>query len=213
VGRWRSVNGVLVPCRRGLHATTADSLISFLHQSLWRVEIGGEFVWHGSSTGRKLVARRMRIVERVEAWSDCTAFLFAADCAERALRHFEARYPDDTRPCEAIEVARRFARGKATQAELGGAANAAANAARAAAPTAAQAAQAAYAARAAANAACAAAYVADAAANAAAYAADAYAYVAADATAARESERAWQARHLCEMLGLTWDAPESEAAL
>lgn len=37
--------------------------------------------------------------------------LWAADCAERALPLFEARAPTDTRPREAIEGARVFARG------------------------------------------------------------------------------------------------------
>ena len=44
--------------------------------------------------------------------------LFACDCAEHVLPFFEKRYPDDKRPRQAIEVARRFANGQATQEEL-----------------------------------------------------------------------------------------------
>lgn len=57
--------------------------------------------------------------------------LFACDCAERVLPLFETKYPEDKRPRQAIETARKFARGEATQIEMD-AAGAAAWAARAA---------------------------------------------------------------------------------
>src|SRR5688572_9854045 len=41
--------------------------------------------------------------------------LFAADCAERALPLFERSHPTDERPRSAIAVARRLARGEATE--------------------------------------------------------------------------------------------------
>ncbi len=40
--------------------------------------------------------------------------LYAADCAERILYSYEAKYPDDKRPRLAIEAARQYARGKIT---------------------------------------------------------------------------------------------------
>ena len=43
--------------------------------------------------------------------------LFACDCAEHVLHFFEKKQLNDRRPREAIEVARRFALGKATQEE------------------------------------------------------------------------------------------------
>jgi hypothetical protein len=51
--------------------------------------------------------------------------LFACDCAKRVLPIFEEEYPEDNRPRRAIETARRFALGKATQEELAAAAEAA----------------------------------------------------------------------------------------
>ena len=54
--------------------------------------------------------------------------LFACDCAEQALPIYEKDYPDDKRPRQAVETARLFAEGKATQEELA-AAGAAARAA------------------------------------------------------------------------------------
>lgn len=56
--------------------------------------------------------------------------LFACDCADRVLPMCEAKYPDDTRPRNAIEVARRYANGEATEQELAAAYDAAGAAAR-----------------------------------------------------------------------------------
>lgn len=118
--------------------------------------------------------------------------LFACDCAERVLYLYETQRPSDTRPTEAIAVARRFANGQATQGELA-AANAAAWAAGDAAGDAA---------RAAANAAASAAGdAAGAAANAAAWAARAAASAAARAAAwaAGSAAWAWQRQHFNEI--------------
>ena len=56
--------------------------------------------------------------------------LFACDCAERVLPIWEKKYPGDKRPRQTIEVARRFARGEATNEELSAAWDAARAAAR-----------------------------------------------------------------------------------
>ncbi len=55
--------------------------------------------------------------------------VWAADCAEHVLHHFERERPDDDRPRRAIEMARAWARGEVTMTEArsaGGHANAAA---------------------------------------------------------------------------------------
>lgn len=44
--------------------------------------------------------------------------LFACDCAERVLPAFERLYPDDQRPRKAIDTARLYAKGKASQEDL-----------------------------------------------------------------------------------------------
>ncbi len=51
-------------------------------------------------------------------WEARIARLFACDCAERVLHLYKAAFSEDTRPHDAIAVARRFARGKATAEEL-----------------------------------------------------------------------------------------------
>jgi hypothetical protein len=52
------------------------------------------------------------------AMRDRLARLFGCDCAERVLPIWEKRAPTDRRPHEAIAVARRYARGEATNQEL-----------------------------------------------------------------------------------------------
>ena len=66
----------------------------------------------------------------LRACDDAETFsrLLACDYAEHVLHIFEAEYPGDYRPREAIAVSRRYARGEATDAELS-AAGAAAEAA------------------------------------------------------------------------------------
>jgi hypothetical protein len=56
--------------------------------------------------------------------------LWAADCAERVLTHFEQEFPDDDRPRKAIEAARAWARGEIRVGEARAAALAAHAAAR-----------------------------------------------------------------------------------
>jgi len=46
-----------------------------------------------------------------------TLRLYACEVAERVLHHYAAAYPGDSRPAVALEVARRYARGQAGEAE------------------------------------------------------------------------------------------------
>jgi hypothetical protein len=161
---------------------------------LYVAEARGEIV----ADTDKSACEQIRLTRLVGTFTREIAVTFAADCAERVLPIFEARFPDDDRPRKAIEAAR----------SSDAYANAAAYAANAAAAYAANAAHAAhaahaagaYAADAAAYAAYAAAHAADAAyadANAAAYAAAHAAYA---AYAADAEERAWQGRHLLRLI-------------
>jgi len=58
------------------------------------------------------------VPEDQAATRDKLARLFACDCAAHVLKFFGKAFPGDKRPREAIEVARRYARGKATEEEL-----------------------------------------------------------------------------------------------
>ena len=58
------------------------------------------------------------VLPEQEKERDREARLFACDCAERVLRIYEVKFPEDKRPRECIEMARRFVNGNATPQEL-----------------------------------------------------------------------------------------------
>jgi hypothetical protein len=128
--RWRGVNGPLVPCLNGLHLCRPEHLVEWVGPTVWRAEYDGEMIEHEHDD--KIVARRARVTERIEAWNDRTARLFAADCAERVLHLYESEYPGYDRPRAAIQAARDFADGRIGEVTRDEAAEAAWVAARAA---------------------------------------------------------------------------------
>jgi hypothetical protein len=194
-GKWTDPVPSVVPCGSGYHLTTAKHLIDWVHAELWVAEGRGKRV----DADDKVAFESARLVRRVDAWNERTAREFACWCAEQALPFAD----DVTRAVcvDTIAVARAFAAGGATAAQL--------TAARAAARTAAQdAAQ--DAARDAARAAARAAWAAETAAKAfqdaawaALHAARAAARDARDAAPA--AARDAQTTQLLDMLGLTDD--------
>lgn len=175
-GVWRSVEGPLVPCENGLHLCRGErQLLDWLGPAIWLAEVEGETL----DLEDKVVCRRARLVERVTTWTDTTARLFAADCAEHVLPVFEREHPGDDRPRRAIQAVRQFARRELAATPLTAAAAwaAARDAAEAAAGDAAWAA-------------------AGDAASAAAWAAAGAAAEAAAEAAAGNAERDWQAARL-----------------
>jgi len=174
-GKWMPVIEDIVPCERGYHLVTLAQLPEWLGAVIWIAEGRGEHLEQSD----KHVFSQARLIGKVDSWDARTARLFACDCAERVLSVYEKEYPDDTRPRHAIEVARRFAHGNATDEELAAARDAAWDAASAAAGAAASAA-------------------AWAAAGGAAWDA---AWAAARA-AASAAERAWQSSRLAAIFGL-----------
>jgi hypothetical protein len=133
------------PCYSGYHLCTMEQLPRWLGPTIWVVEGRGEMVDHGD----KLVYAEARIIGAT-GWNQRSARLYAADCAEHVLHIFGNKYPNDTRPYEAIQAARQFANGEISLDELKIKRTAAADAADAAAYAADAAAYAAYAADAAA---------------------------------------------------------------
>lgn len=126
-GEWMpEVKGELESCRNGYHVVTLEQLPDWLGERIFEVEVGDEIV-HADG---KSVVRTCRLTRECTGWNERTARLFACDCAERVLYLFEARYPDDGRPRKAIEIARRYAEGKAAVEELNAARSAAWEAAR-----------------------------------------------------------------------------------
>ena len=138
-GKWMPKIDNIKPCQRGYHFVMLSQLPQWLGPTLYELEVRGEVI----NLSDKSVAQQARLIRKVDTWNDKTLRLFAADCAEHVLGLYESKYPNDTRPRNAIQAARDFANGRISLDELNAAAYAAyANAA---------AAYAAYAAAAAAN--------------------------------------------------------------
>ena len=64
VGEWVEADGVDL-CRDGIHACRASDLPNWIDDELWEIELDGEVV----EQERKLVARRGRLVRRLEGWT------------------------------------------------------------------------------------------------------------------------------------------------
>ena len=106
-GAWRELSdGPLVPCRRGLHACRIDQLGFWLADELWQVELDGERI----ETQHSLVARRMRLLRRVERWEGDVGQAFADACAERAVRAIASVAQPPPLAREYLEQTHAFAR-------------------------------------------------------------------------------------------------------
>jgi len=115
----------LVPCSHGYHLCRKKDLISWLDVEIWIAEGRGERV----VCDDKVVFQQVRIIKKLDNWNEQTARLFACDCAEHVLKYYEKEYPNDYRVRGCIDVARRYALGKATKKELSAAMSAARSAA------------------------------------------------------------------------------------
>jgi hypothetical protein len=189
-GDWMpTIKDELVPCSNGYHLCRREDVINWIGPYLYAVEYRGERV----DCDDKVVVREARLLYPISTYSVEMLRLFNCDCAEHVLSIFEKACPNDNRPRNAIECARRFLSGKITVEELDAARAAASDAASAAASDAAWAAARAAAWAAASDAASAAA--SDAASYAASYAASDAAWDAAS-HAAWDAEREWQTQRL-----------------
>jgi len=123
-GKWVEVEGKLIPCKNGLHLCRPQDLCQWLNETIYEAEVEGEQIIHED----KVVARKARLLRKMEKWTKKTARLFACECAERVLPIFEKECRVDKRLRRAIETARKFANGRASKEDLA-AARAAAGAA------------------------------------------------------------------------------------
>jgi hypothetical protein len=71
--------GAVDPCRSGVHACTRDDLPYWLQDELWEIDLEGDV----QRVGHKLVARRGRLVRRLDAWNGDSARDFSLACAHR----------------------------------------------------------------------------------------------------------------------------------
>jgi hypothetical protein len=102
-------------CECGYHVVEIKDLLGWLKEDcqIFEVEIGVSHI----DGDDKICCGKVRLLRQM-AWSDSIARLFAADCAEHVLHLYEEKYPDEKRPRRAIEMARKFARGEASNDEL-----------------------------------------------------------------------------------------------
>jgi len=132
VGEW-TARETPVLCQSGWHGMKEKHVLSHLPSqigaSLWVVETRGAIL-HGDD---KFCAPQMKLAYKIGTTTERNLRLFAADCAEDVLPIFWRVRPDDDRPKHAIEVARRYANGAATEQERAAARDAAGAAAWAAA--------------------------------------------------------------------------------
>ncbi len=80
-GEWLEAGSVDL-CRQGAHACRADHLPYWLRPELWEVELDGDILEGAVS----LVARRGRLVRRLEVWNRETERAFGEACATEARR-------------------------------------------------------------------------------------------------------------------------------
>jgi hypothetical protein len=113
-GKWLPKVVELSLCHSGWHGCQDGNIIEYLNANIYEIETCGN-VLIGDD---KFTAQQIRLVRACEGWNEVSARLFACDCAEHVLPIFEKERPDDKRPRECIQVARKFARGKSTQEEL-----------------------------------------------------------------------------------------------
>ena len=124
-GKWLPEVINLQLCASGYHGCKDGDILEYLTANIYEIETRGK-VKDGDD---KFTAQQIRLVRKCEGWNDTSARLFACDCAAHVLKFFEEKCPDDKRPRECIETARRFAHGKATSEELDAAWSAAGRAA------------------------------------------------------------------------------------
>ena len=78
-GPWVEVDGPLVTGSNGVHGCRLDDATGWMDDQLWLVELDGE-LREGPDT---IVARRGRLLRRLEAWDEPAAREFAEACLRR----------------------------------------------------------------------------------------------------------------------------------
>ena len=114
-GGWMPRIERLEMCFCGYHLIDALHLVEWLGPTIYEAEgdAKGELVKDG-----KHCVHTARLLRKLVTWNERTARLFACDCAEQALPVYEQYRSSGKAPRHAIEIARRFADGKATKEEL-----------------------------------------------------------------------------------------------
>ena len=89
VGEWVEADGEVGLCANGIHACRVEALPRWVDAELWRIELEDVEAEHEGV----LVARRGRLLDRIEAWNAATSRELARSCAAR-IRELAAQRPD-----------------------------------------------------------------------------------------------------------------------
>jgi hypothetical protein len=89
-GAWVQAEGPLELCVNGTHVCRAGDLAHWLHDELWVTEIDGEQL-EGIDC---LLARRARLVRRIDGWQNGGSARFAEACADHATALADQAQPD-----------------------------------------------------------------------------------------------------------------------
>ena len=130
-GKWNHHEGKLKLCQSGFHASERiiDAMQYTNAEEIALVEIGEDFI----KGDDKYVCRDMRVL-KIWKWTKKDSVSLAVFAAELVLPDFEKEYPNDKRPREAIEAAKKvLKRDNKANRDAASAENAAESAARSAA--------------------------------------------------------------------------------
>ena len=110
-GEWMpTIEGAIIECRVGYHLCRTDDIIHWLDAEIYEAEIG-EFC---IEFDRKVATEKIRLLRKIETWTEKTARLFAVWCARESFKITEPTQAEIV----CVNVAEKYALGKATQEEL-----------------------------------------------------------------------------------------------
>ena len=130
LGKWMpKISGELIACENGYHLCREKDLLTWLNATIYEAEYKGEII----ESDDKVVVRQARLLRKCENWDERTARLFACWCVRNTPLENGGTAWDlltDERSKNGVEIAERYANGKATKEELAAAWDAARAAAR-----------------------------------------------------------------------------------
>ena len=111
-GKWYRINGKLELCENGFHCSDnfIDAMGYVTPCFMAVVEVRGEHI----NDDDKSVHEEMKVLNWVE-WTKKDSISLAVFAADLVLENYELQYPDDKRPRNAIEAAKRVLKNNTTK--------------------------------------------------------------------------------------------------